>query len=92
MCKRKWLAMLLFVCLLAGCRTRYDLTLTNGSVISASSKPTLKGNYYVFKDVRGRETQITSFRVLQIERKSAGEKSREPFSAPSAKPPKPPKK
>ncbi len=77
--RKKWMLILLGAGLLAGCRTRYDVTLNSGSVIIARSKPRLKGSYYVFKDGAGREVELHAFRVRQIEARSAGAKSSEPF-------------
>jgi hypothetical protein len=60
----------LSVCLLClcGCASRYDITLSNGSVVRTSNKPKLdQQGFYVFKDVSGRELQVNSMRVRQIE-------------------------
>ena len=62
------------VCLLitTGCQTRYDLTLNNGTIITAKSKPQLQNNVYHFKDAYGKPAQIHAFRVTNIERRSFG--------------------
>ncbi len=53
---------------LAGCATRYDITLQNGDVIRAKSKPKLTPDgAYVFKDLNGREMAISRMRIRQIE-------------------------
>lgn len=69
----------LCVVLLSGCRTRYDITLNNGSVITAASKPRRQGNFYLFKDPSGRMTEVSAFRVVQIERRTGSGKARSPF-------------
>jgi hypothetical protein len=65
----------LLVCLIAlfaatGClfRNYYDITLQNGDVVRAKTKPKLNDRgYYVYKDLTGREIEINSMRVRQIE-------------------------
>ena len=52
-----------------GCRTHYELTLSNTKTITAHSKPKLVDGYYVFKDANGQETSVFQGRVRQIERK-----------------------
>jgi hypothetical protein len=78
--RNKSLCLLALAALLCGCRTRYDITLNNGDVIAASTKPRLVGSFYVFKDANGRQGQVSSFRVQQIERKAAGAKRYDPFN------------
>jgi hypothetical protein len=59
----------LAVCLvlLPGCARRYDLTLRNGNVVRATTKPVLNEyGFYTFKDLRGEEIQVSSARVRQI--------------------------
>jgi hypothetical protein len=52
----------------AGCRTHYDITTTNGSVIRSSEKPKLnERGYFVFKDISGQPQEINRMRVRQIE-------------------------
>jgi len=54
--------------LLVGCRTRYDIALSNGSRITGVSKPVLDkstGEYH-FKDVKGKDHVIKSMRVIEI--------------------------
>lgn len=54
--------------LLCGCATHYDVTVGNGDVIRARTKPTLNAQgYYVFEDLAGRETMVNRMRVRQIE-------------------------
>jgi hypothetical protein len=71
--------------LLGGCSTRYEITLTNTDRITAFSKPKRDDGHYVFKDATGQEHRVSATRVIQIERKSPGEKTKDPFSAPSKK-------
>jgi hypothetical protein len=54
----------------AGC-ARYNVTLTNGSVITAKSKPKLDptNNCYRFKDASDKEILVPSVRIRQIERR-----------------------
>ena len=68
---QKTLPSLVLLCLLAatGCRTRYELSLSNTNSITAYSKPKLVNGAYVFKDSNGQETSVLQGRVRQIERK-----------------------
>jgi hypothetical protein len=52
-----------------GCRTRYDITLTNGTKISGVSKPHLdtRIGYYIYQDAQGRTNGVPSMRVSVIE-------------------------
>ncbi len=54
----------------AGC-SRYTITLTNGNVITAKSKPKLDPatDHYHFKDATGREMWVPSMRIRSIEAK-----------------------
>ena len=65
------LLVLVLLCLLTatGCRTRYELTLSNSNKITAYSKPKLVNGQYVFKDANGREVRVFQGRVRQIEHK-----------------------
>ena len=59
---------------LVGC-ARYDITLGNGTVVRAKTKPKLnQEGYYVFKDLTGREVTVNPMRVRQIEPVRAGSK------------------
>jgi hypothetical protein len=67
--------------LLTGCASRYDITLTNSAVMTASSKPRLNEHgFYVFKDARGETAQVHQMRVRAIEARSPWEKQQDPFS------------
>lgn len=58
----------------AGCAMHYDLTLYNGRLIRANSKPKMneKGEW-VFKDGLGRENAISATRVRKIEAVNPGD-------------------
>jgi hypothetical protein len=66
---KKIVLAILGAALLAGCAHRYDVTLTNGLVISHVSKPKLdkENGVYHFKDVRGTNQTVSASRVVQIE-------------------------
>jgi len=67
---------------LCGCQ-HYDVTMANGTVIRAKSKPKLDAEgYYVFKDLSGKEMQVKSMRIRQIEPVRAGSKSSDNFFNP----------
>jgi penicillin V acylase-like amidase (Ntn superfamily) len=54
----------------SGC-SRYHITLTNGNVITAKSKPKLDPatDHYHFKDATGKEVWVPSMRIRSIEAK-----------------------
>jgi hypothetical protein len=65
--KRLLFGLALCVLLPTGCAQRYDLTLRNGNVIRATTKPVLdESGFYVFKDLNGEETRIGMGRVRQL--------------------------
>jgi hypothetical protein len=54
--------------ILTACRTHWDITTTNGTVIRSYDKPKLNDHgYYVFKDISGQPQEINKMRVRQIE-------------------------
>jgi len=59
--------LLLVVC--AGCATRYDMKLSNGSVITARGKPRIDEQRHLifYTDANGQTNVIPQFRVSQIE-------------------------
>jgi hypothetical protein len=57
-----------------GCARHYSVVMTNGTLVTANSKPKLKGGYYVYKDAQGKEQYISQSRVREI---SAGSASRQ---------------
>lgn len=77
---KKLIAFLFLTLLLAGCRSSYDIKLTNGAEYSGVSKPKLdrdKG-VYVFKNATGRTYTIPETRVRSIEpHPTAKEKKKE---------------
>ena len=77
---KKILTLLLGATLLCGCRTRYQITTTNGSEYTAIGRPKRVAGHYVFKDINGKEVQLSAMRVVSIEARSPWEKSREPFT------------
>jgi Bacterial protein of unknown function (DUF903) len=61
--------------LLAGCALHYDVTLGNGAVVRAKTKPKLDPRgFYVFKDLSGREIRVNRMRVREIQAVRAGSK------------------
>lgn len=60
------LLLLLGGLLLSGCARHYVLTLNNGSQVDAWGKPKLVNGSYHFKNVQGKETQISSSRVNEV--------------------------
>lgn len=62
------LIFLMAVLACAGCATRYDMKLTDGSIISSKGKPRVDANRHViyFKDGMGRTNSIPEFRVVEI--------------------------
>ncbi|HZV35485.1 MAG TPA: YgdI/YgdR family lipoprotein [Verrucomicrobiae bacterium] len=52
----------------AGCATRYDMKLTDGSIISSKGKPRVDPTQHViyFKDALGRTNSIPEFRVVEL--------------------------
>lgn len=65
------LTVLLGLMVLSGGCSRYQITLTNGNVITAKSKPKLDPatDHYHFKDATGKEIWIPSMRIRSIEAK-----------------------
>lgn len=61
----------LLFCLLvcAGCATRYDMTLSNGIVVTAKGKPRIdeKQHLIFYTDANGQTNVIPQFRVTQIQ-------------------------
>lgn len=78
--RRSWLGLLCAsLTLWCGCATHYDLTMGNGDVVRARTKPKLQEGYYVFKDLAGRETIVNAMRVRQIEPVRRGSKPKSSF-------------
>jgi hypothetical protein len=83
--KKYILLFALCVGLLAGCARHYNLTLTNGSVITTASKPRLEKGSYHFKDASGKVVYIPSFRVREIAPTSMSKDPNTNFKAPSSR-------
>ncbi len=54
---------------LTGCAGRYNMTLTNGNIITTRGKPKLDDTkrVYLYKDSQGRPGSVPVFRVQEIE-------------------------
>jgi hypothetical protein len=83
---KKLVLILLLAGIAAGCRTRYDITLSNNVRLTNITKPTLDKatGQYRFKDSGGKEYVVSRTRVRVIEphdRYSTDEASK--FKAPS---------
>lgn len=64
------LAAVALMVLAAGCANQYELTLTNGDVISSRTRPKPDGHgYYLYQDADGREQRVNELRVRAIEAK-----------------------
>ena len=64
--KKLSLLLLLGLELCSGCAQHYIVTLNNGTQIGTTSKPHLKDNAYIYKDMRGQETAMPAGRVREI--------------------------
>ena len=66
-------AILLIALGTSGCALHYDLTLSNGEIIRATTKPKLNDRgYYVFKIASGQALQVNQLRVRMIEAVNKG--------------------
>ena len=69
----------------SGCALRqYDVTLSNGTVVSARSKPKLVEGLYEFKDLNGKVQKIPQYRISEIAPHTVKEK-KSPFNNYGAK-------
>ena len=66
-----------------GCMKRYSIVMTNGSQVTAASKPKLQGSYYVYKDAQGREQRVSQSRVREISAGSTTTQQRQFRSGPA---------
>jgi hypothetical protein len=66
--RTNWLLLLLLAGLVAGCATRYNVTLTSGRTISAKGKPRFDKtrNSFVFKDATGQQVVMPAMRIREI--------------------------
>jgi hypothetical protein len=77
---RLWFLAAGLALMLTGCATHYDVTLQNGDVIRARTKPALDDEgQYVFQDLAGQPTQINRMRVRQIQPVRRGSRPTPPF-------------
>lgn len=61
--------LVVFTCLVCvGCAVRYDIRLSNGTIITAKGKPRIDETNHVvfFKDAYGHSNSIPEFRVSEI--------------------------
>jgi hypothetical protein len=79
----KLIILLLAMLALNGCAHNYVITLSNGSQITAKSKPRLERGYYFFEDGQGRKSYVAAGRVREIER--GGTVKDTSFKAPTSK-------
>jgi uncharacterized protein YcfL len=72
--QKEILIVLVSALLLSGCASNYNVVLTNGQVITASSKPKLNTtkNCYVFTDNSGQPRKVPSGLVREIAPTSMG--------------------
>jgi hypothetical protein len=77
--KKLVLALLVGLFALTGCARHYVMKLSNGTRITAASKPKYKEGAYYFKNAYGQEQSIPSGRVTEIEPASMAEKEKSPF-------------
>jgi|WetSurMetagenome_2_1015567.scaffolds.fasta_scaffold742158_1 hypothetical protein len=62
------LLVLLAAVALTGCASRYQITLSNGTMITTGSKPKYDAEHgvYRFKDLQGNPTYLPAFRIKEI--------------------------
>lgn len=64
----------------SGCATRYDMKLTNGTVITSKGKPKVDSQHHIitFIDAKGQTNVIPEFKVVEIAPHSSMEKENAP--------------
>jgi len=74
--KKSFLVLLLTAAVCGGCATRYDITLTNGDVITARGKPRFDKDKqrYFYTDASGKPANVSGMKVREV----APESMREP--------------
>ena len=67
--------------LLSGCASRYNIRLTNGTVVTSKGKPKLneEGSAYKFTDLKGEKVTLPAGRVREIYPASEGSSSSTQF-------------
>ena len=83
--KRLCLSLILSVSALCGCAHSYVMKLNNGLMLTSASKPKLKGAYYYYTDVAGRQASVAAARVREIEPASMAKEENNQFKVPAAK-------
>ena len=75
--KKLFLILPLTIALCTGCASHYDITLSNGDVITALGRPHLDSarQRYVYKDAEGQVASIPAMRVKEVAPSSMREKS-----------------
>jgi hypothetical protein len=79
------LPLLVSLLVLCGCAHEYVIKLSNGSQVTAASKPKLQGSAYHYKDAYGRDISIPSGRVTEIEPTSSAKEETKTFQPPAEK-------
>ena len=77
------LLLLLLPGVCAGCVSRYNVTLSNGMVITSKGKPRLNAdkNTFIFRDVSGQTNFVPAGNVSQISPASSGNDSPTKFNS-----------
>jgi hypothetical protein len=67
--------------LFCGCARNYIITLNNGSMITATSKPKLKDGRYIYRNTEGRNSYVSAIAIRQIAPASMVKDSNTTFGA-----------
>ena len=68
-----------------GCASQYVIKMNNGLYVTSTSKPKLKGGYYVYTDPSGWTATIPTSRVLEIEPASMAKEEMNQFKPATSK-------